>query len=599
MKRALAILTAMTIMSISLASCGQDSSSAVGDSTAGSSLADVSDSTTTTTTTTTTAQTSQLPDETTSVTEGPDEPIVEITTSEEKEIVPQTPEYTEFEKIVEAQDGDYSGEQKEDSKREGASDKKYLTGFKNPETDGWSAKVELPTDQYYNILFVMASGKDKPKTNIVVVDGEQYGEITTDKSGKFQALGFDNVWLAKGEHTIALEIKDGGIDFDYMVVSSSSTVSDLDLTYKTLPALSNKNADFKTRAIYEYLSKNYGKTIVSGQYATIGTNAELEAIYQTTGHYPAIRLGDMISYTSEDTIAADIEIAQQWGEKGGLVSYMWHWADPMNEQYYAKDTDFDVAKAVAPAELKVAQLSYDELQKLYDEGKISGECLTLIRDIDIISEQFKKLQESGITILWRPLHEAGGGWFWWGKDVKSYKWLWTLLYDRMTTYHKLNNLIWVWNGQNPDWYVGDKYCDMISADIYDEAGASQLSAFLSLRRINVNKPLVLSECGRAPDIQKLADEKTMWSWFGIWSGAYVIDSFGAYSEEYITKDEMITLYSNNLVICLDKLPDFDELAKELEEAQKKPEEEKPSEDKPSEDKPSEDKKSDDSSEKTE
>lgn len=577
MKRALALLTAMAMLSITLASCGVDSSSSAADEgVTGSSVIDSSQSTTTTTTTT--AQLTDEPEKTTSLTEAPEEPVIEITTSKEMEIEPQTPEYTEFEKIIEAQDGQYSGGQKELSSRPGASDKKYLSGFANPETDGWSAKVELPTDQYYNILLVIASGKGKTKTNCILIDGEEYGEITTDDSGKFQAVGFDNVWLTKGEHTIELELKDGRIDFDYMVVSSSSTVADLDLTYKTLPQLCNKNADNRTRAIYSYLAGIYGKNTVSGQYATIGTNAELDAIYQVTGHYPAIRLGDMISYTSEDTIAADIEIAQQWGESGGLVSYIWHWADPINEEYYAKDTDFDVAKAI-PEGISVSQLSYEELQKLYEEGKISGECLALIRDIDIISEQFSKLQESGVSILWRPLHEAGGGWFWWGRDVESYKWLWKLLYFRMTSYHGLNNLIWVWNGQNPDWYVGDKYCDMISADIYDEDGASQLSAFLSLRRINENKPLALSECGRIPDIQKLINEKTMWSWFGIWSGAYVIDSYGAYSEEYITKDDMIALYSNNIVICKDKLPDFDELANE--------------------DKPQDEQKPQDSSEKTE
>ncbi len=94
----------------------------------------------------------------------------------------------------------------------------------------------------------------------------------------------------------------------------------------------------------------------------------------------------------------------------------------------------------------------------------------LIRDIDAISEQLKILQDNNVTVLWRPLHEASGGWFWWGcRGKDAYQWLWNLMYERQTHYHKLNNLIWVWNGQDPDWYVGDDRCDIIGEDVYADA----------------------------------------------------------------------------------------------------------------------------------
>lgn len=575
MKRALSVLTAVVLSLTMLAGCGADSSSQISDNSTSQVEGDTTTTTTTTAQTTTTTQSSAEPTQTTTLQTMPPEDI--ITSIADEEIIPQVPDYTEFEHKVEAQDGEFGQNLVEGTERTGASDKKYLTGFVNAEEDNWQVKVELPTEQYYNILFVVASDKGKPVKNNVVINDEVYGEISTDGSGKFQAVGFDNVWLSKGENVIGLGIIDGNFDFDYMIITASETVASLDITYKDLPTLSNKNADYKTRAIYAYLAGSYGKNILSGQYSTIGTNAETDAIYKVTGHYPAIRLSDLISYTSEDTFANDIELATQWSEEGGLVSYIWHWADPLGEAYYAEDTDFDLTKAVP--DVAVSGLSYEELEKLYEEGKISGECLAIVRDIDTISLQLSKLQDAGVTVLWRPLHEASGGWFWWGKDVEAYKWLWKLMYKRMTSYHKLNNLIWVWNGQNADWYVGDKYCDMISADIYDETGSSQLGAFLSLRRINVNKPLALSECGNAPDVQMFANEKTMWSWFGIWSGAYVIDNYGEYSEEYITKEEMIKLYSNNLVICRDELPDFDELAKELEQSEKEAQKEQEDEEK--------------------
>ncbi len=38
----------------------------------------------------------------------------------------------------------------------------------------------------------------------------------------------------------------------------------------------------------------------------------------------------------------------------------------------------------------------------------------MVRDIDAIASLLKRLQDHGVTVLWRPLHEAAGGWFWWG-----------------------------------------------------------------------------------------------------------------------------------------------------------------------------------------
>ena len=38
----------------------------------------------------------------------------------------------------------------------------------------------------------------------------------------------------------------------------------------------------------------------------------------------------------------------------------------------------------------------------------------LDRDIAAIAEQLLRLQEAGVPVLWLPLHESSGGWFWWG-----------------------------------------------------------------------------------------------------------------------------------------------------------------------------------------
>lgn len=42
----------------------------------------------------------------------------------------------------------------------------------------------------------------------------------------------------------------------------------------------------------------------------------------------------------------------------------------------------------------------------------------LVADIDNISKLMQRMEDENVTVLWRPLHEASGGWFWWGHPVR-------------------------------------------------------------------------------------------------------------------------------------------------------------------------------------
>lgn len=76
----------------------------------------------------------------------------------------------------------------------------------------------------------------------------------------------------------------------------------------------------------------------------------------------------------------------------------------------------------------------------------------LIKDIDTIAVQLKKLQDNGVPVLFRPLHEAEGKWFWWGaQGPEPAKKLYKIVFDRLTRVHKLQNLVWVWNSVAKDW----------------------------------------------------------------------------------------------------------------------------------------------------
>lgn len=485
---------------------------------------------------------------------------------EETKIVANAIPYVKFSKSVEAETGSVSGKAKVKSDRKGYKGKGYVTNISAEED--WSREIELTDSQYYDLTITVAS--DVPCVNGIAVNGKKLQDFSASGSGKFEKVTFKNIYIEKGKTAISVIPVDGGLDVDCLTLTASEDISKLDLTIAK-PALSNKDSDYNAKALYQYLCESYGKQVLLGQHDTIGTSAETDMIYKTTGKYPAIRFGDLMLATEKDSITTDTEmnIAMDWASEDGIVGYMWHWAAPDNKrEYYADQTDFDIKKAVTKE--NIAQLSLEDIKKLQKDGKVSKECVAVVQDIDTVSEKLSTLRDEGIAVLWRPLHEASNGDFWWGNDKKAYKWLWKLMYERQTKYHKLNNLIWVWSAQNADWYVGDEYCDVLSCDVYDDGNKdAQVNIMLFLQSISKNKPIAMSECGSFPDIQSIADEKAMWAFIGQWGGNYLMTDDGKLAEENNTAAELIKMYNNNLTLTRDKLPDFTHLASSIKDTEEK------------------------------
>ena len=485
---------------------------------------------------------------------------------EETKIVANAIPYVKFSKTVEAETGSVSGNAKVKSDRKGYKGKGYVTNISTEED--WSREIELTDSQYYDLTITVAS--DVPCVNGIAVNGKKLQDFSASGSGKFEKVTFKNIYIEKGKTAISVIPVDGGLDVDCLTLTASEDISKLDLTISK-PALSNKDSDYNAKALYQYLCESYGKQVLLGQHDTIGTSAETDMIYKTTGKYPAIRFGDLMLATEKDSITTDTEmnIAMDWASKDGIVGYMWHWAAPDDKrEYYADQTDFDIKKAVTKE--NIAELSLEDIKKLQKDGKVSEECVAVVQDIDTVSEKLSTLRDEGIAVLWRPLHEASNGDFWWGNDKEAYKWLWKLMYERQTKYHKLNNLIWVWSAQNADWYVGDKYCDVLSCDVYDDGNKdAQVNIMLFLQSISKNKPIAMSECGRFPDIQSIADEKAMWAFIGQWGGNYLMTDDGKLAEENNTAAELIKMYNNNLTLTRDKLPDFTHLASSIKDTEEK------------------------------
>ena len=122
-----------------------------------------------------------------------------------------------------------------------------------------------------------------------------------------------------------------------------------------------------------------------------------------------------------------------------------------------------------------------------------------MRQLDDLADGLQVLQTAGVVVLWRPLHEMNGGWFWWGaQEPKDFVAVWRQLFDYFTEVKGLHNLIWVYSpnhGVNAaDYYPGDAYVDLTGIDAYtDDIDPNGIRGYIGVSTIN--KPFGFTEFG--------------------------------------------------------------------------------------------------------
>lgn len=425
----------------------------------------------------------------------------------------------------------------------------YVSGFEN-DNDRCIFTVEIASEGFYDLNFVSAA-EGGYKENYVLVDGDSAGVIATEKA-EFTDSTISRVYLTQGMHEVAVAKYWGWIKLNKLVVQASEPIDER--IYQVSADLINKNATDETKRLMSYLADIYGKNVLSGQYCDHGQfGKEMEVINRATGKYPAIIGLDFIEYSpsraANGSTGKATEYAIKYWENGGIVTFCWHWnasekylKDIWWKGFYTESVSIDLAKIM--------------------NGEDEEGYNLLMEDIDAIAQQLLILQDAKVPVLWRPLHEASGGWFWWGASgPEAYKQLYILLYDKLTNEYGLNNLIWLWNGQDKDWYPGDNYVDIIGEDIYpgERIYGSQVNKYLEAVNYTPNtKMTVLSENGCVPDPELIKRDGAMWGFFCTWGGEFVVKDTSTYtlSEQYTEEAMLKKAYDSELVITLDELPDL-------------------------------------------
>lgn len=350
------------------------------------------------------------------------------------------------------------------------------------------------------------------------------------------------------------------------------TTSGAVLPEVSVGALSNANAIPQATKVYDFMIQNSGKKILSGAMANVSNNNDFAGwIKNVTGKDVAIICYDFIHLPSSGQNWIDYNditpAVSQW-EANGLVSYMWHWNVPNDEEAW-RNGDVNNYGCRPPGYPEGGGTNFD-IERALQEGTWEHEFI--LEDLAKVASVLKKLQERGIPVIWRPLHEAAGDyeyqnpWFWWGlKGGEATKQLWRLMYDQLVNVHGCNNLIWVWTAQYKAGYEtnlaadypGNDVVDMIGVDIYAKDDNSQKNAYNALLKLCDGKKLVtISETGLVQNPDKCIADGANWAYFNIWYtyNQHLSDSdtdgFGN------TAESLKAVLESPYVINRDQMPSF-------------------------------------------
>lgn len=358
----------------------------------------------------------------------------------------------------------------------------------------------------------------------------------------------------------------GSMTFAPAVTLKFSTV---EIATNIVP-LVNPNATTQARNVHNFLIETNKKKILSGAMANVSNNNDFAGwIKAKTGKDVAIVCYDFIHLPNSGSSwidYSDITPAKTQWDANGLVSYMWHWQAPTDEQAW-RDKDYSRYGA-RPANYDGEGATAFDIERALEEGTWEHEFI--LEDLAKVASVLLKLQEQGIPVIWRPLHEAAGDyeyqnpWFWWGvKGGDATRRLWQLMYDQLVNVHGCNNLIWVWTAQYKAGYEaqmaadypGNDYVDVVGTDIYAKDDASQVAAYNALVALTEGKKLVsISETGLVQNPDKCFADKAYWSWFNLWY-TYNIHETGADADDFgNTAASLKAVLESEYVINRDQMP---------------------------------------------
>lgn len=264
--------------------------------------------------------------------------------------------------------------------------------------------------------------------------------------------------------------------------------------------------------------------------------------FAKTGKYPGLWSGDFL-FQADNINNRQVMIDEakaQW-KKGAVINIMWHACNPALDE----PCGFDDGKGVLSA---MTDAQFNDL--LTDGTVVNKKWKKMMDDVSVYLQQ---LEDQGVEVLFRPLHEMNQGKFWWAgrPGANGTAKLYRMTHDYMKNTKGLSNLIWVWDMQDfgtlssdlEAYNPGKDYWDVAALDVYDGSGYTA-AKYKAMVNIADGKPIAIGECERLPSPQELL-EQPKWSFFMGWSEL-------TFSKN--TEAEIRALYSAKHVVTLEQMP---------------------------------------------
>lgn len=280
----------------------------------------------------------------------------------------------------------------------------------------------------------------------------------------------------------------------------------------------NPNATPEAHELLVFIYNQKGKGVLTGQHSyPLFSDIYMERVENLTdGSHPVV-FGQDFGYSKPGSLDGinfrqrSIDNAVKWHKRGAIITFMWHAVPPTTESNF---TTWKGDNAIQ------SDLTDQQWNDLFTEGtEINNRWKA---QVDAVAFFLRQLQDEKIPVIWRPYHEMNGDWFWWGSRPADYVKLYRMLYDRITNFHKINNLLWVFNGNelgSPNvqdyepFFPGRDYIDILATDIYNHGYNKR--DYDTLLKLANGKPIAWGEVGPLPT-DKIIEEQPEWAWFMCW-----------------------------------------------------------------------------------
>ena len=263
--------------------------------------------------------------------------------------------------------------------------------------------------------------------------------------------------------------------------------------------------------------------------------SEITRINQLTGKYPAMIALDWLNCDaySSDHGPSVVQLAKNYWNSGGLISFCWHEGNP---HQYSPDN----------SETAWSSFSASDWNDLLNNPN-SAIHNNWLHHMSLVAGWLGQLRDAGVVVAWRPLHEGEGSWFWWGNSPANYQALWRMEFNLLVNTYGLHNMIWVFSsGPNSQYYPGANYVDVAGQDIYSTSttDATYQNTYNTLKGFVGDRATAVTESGLLPDINYLHNMR--YTWLLTWWGKYMDrDYYGASGEADCNTGAMMQNFYND------------------------------------------------------